>query len=178
MTRPGYTLLEVLITMAILVVGASLVIPSIGSFGAETRVLAGADMVKGRLAEARARAVEEGRPYRFEIVDATHCRIAADVGDPAEPTAGSADDSEGGQDTLPRNVSFDLNGSRADAAADDTTDSGTSGAGLRVVFLPDGSAREDAVIRVTSEGSRPAILHLRALTGTTSLTRDKEGSRP
>jgi prepilin-type N-terminal cleavage/methylation domain-containing protein len=173
MTRPGYTLLEVLITMAILVVGASLVIPSIGSFGAETRVLAGADMVKGRLAEARARAVEEGRPYRFEIVDATHCRIAPDVGD---PSSGGGDDSEGGEDTLPRNVTFDLNSSRAAAAADDNNDGGSSGAGLRVVFLPNGSAREDAEIRVTSEGSRPATIHLRALTGTTSLTRDKEGS--
>jgi prepilin-type N-terminal cleavage/methylation domain-containing protein len=177
--RQAYTLLEVIITMAILVVGTALVLPSITSMGGETRVLAGADMVKSRLAEARARAVEEGRPYRFEIVDTTHCRITPDVGDPAEPTSASAsDDSEGNKDTLPANVSFDLSSSKADAAADDTTDNGTSGAGLRIVFLPNGSAREDAEIRVTSQGGRPAIVHLRALTGTTSITRDTEGKRP
>jgi prepilin-type N-terminal cleavage/methylation domain-containing protein len=164
--RPGYTLFEVILTMAILAIGAAMVAPSLESFGGETRVLAGADMVKGRLAEARARAVEEGRSYRFEIVDATHCRIVADTGDAGSP-GDATQPTEGGDDTLPRNVHFVIDESNNGGAAVQ-----------RVVFQADGTARDDAEIRLAATGARSLTLKLRAITATTCTVRPAQENSP
>src|SRR5262249_16953369 len=114
--------------------------------------------------------VEEGRPFRFEIVDASHCRVVPDTGDapaPGSTNAGSAEDSgDANEDTLPKNVTFDLSHSDAAGSHHVHGATGSSGAGMRIVYLPDGSAREDAEIRLNSQGARSATLRLRALTGT------------
>ena len=179
--REGFTLLELVLVCAVLALLAAVVWPNLAHFNADARVVAAADMVKGQLAQARSRAVEEGRPYRFEIVDANHCRVVPDTGDvPAPGTAGPADDNGDGapgEDTLPKDVTFDLPHSGT-TATDDSQAAGGAGGGVRIVFLPDGSAHEDAEIRLTSPGARGATLQLRALTATVTLVRAAEGKTP
>jgi Tfp pilus assembly protein FimT len=153
---------------------AAMVWPNLDYFNADARVVAAADMVRGQLAQARSHAVEEGRPYRFEIVDATHCRVVPDTGDAPAPGSvnnSSDENGEANEDTLPKNVTFDLSHSDAAGSDDNQNDTGSSGAGMRIVYLPDGSAREDAEIRLTSQGARSATLKLRALTGTIIIAR-------
>jgi len=171
--RSAYTLFEIIIVMAILVIGAAMVVPSLDSFGGETRVIAGADMVRGRLAEARSRAVEESRSYRFEIVDATHCRVVPDTAEQQQsnPGNGNGDSSpapECGEDTLPRNVNFVLDDPASDGGA----------CANKVVFQADGTARDDAEIRITAKGARTITLKLRAITATTSTVRPNQGNQP
>jgi prepilin-type N-terminal cleavage/methylation domain-containing protein len=164
--RQGFTLIELILVCALLVLIAAIVLPSFEDFYADARANAGADMVRGRLAEAQSRAVEEGRAYRFEVLEATKCRVVPDSGAPA-PSSGGSSGSGGdadAEDTLPQKVSFDL---------------GSEGNLLKVVFLPDGSASSDAEVRITSPGARPVVLRLRALTGTITTVRLlPEGNQP
>lgn len=180
--RKAFTLFELILVCAVLALLAAMVWPNLDYFNADSRVVAAADMVRGQLAQARSHAVEEGRPYRFEIVDATHCRVVPDTGDapaPGSVNAGPADDnSDANEDTLPKNVTFDLSHSDTAGSEDNQNDTGTSGAGMRIVYLPDGSAREDAEIRLTSPGARSATLKLRALTGTIIVVRSPGGKEP
>jgi Tfp pilus assembly protein FimT len=178
--RQAFTLFELILVCALVALVAAIAWPSLDSFVADARVVAGADMVRARLAEAQARAIEEGRPYRFEILDKNKCRVVPDSGEAGPPPAGNggpeSDPSQGvlgGEDTLPAKVSFD----KSRAAGGDPGDQ-SSGNGLKVVYLPDGSAREDAEISLRSPGARSVTLRLRALTAALTTVREAEGSRP
>ena len=52
--------------------------------------------------------------------------------------------------------------------AGDSADSGSGGWSTVAVFLPDGTAQQDADIRLQTPESGPAVIHLRALTGEVS----------
>ncbi len=181
--RKAFTLFELILVCALLALLAAMVWPNLDYFNADARIVAAADMVRGQLSQARSHAVEEGRPYRFEIVDAMHCRVVPDTGDAPAPgsvnNSGSAEDAgDANEDTLPKNVTFDLSHTNAAGDDDNQNDTGSSGAGMRIVYLPDGSAREDAEIRLTSQGARGATLKLRALTGTIIIARSPGGKTP
>src|SRR5260221_6622958 len=104
---------ELVVAMAIMAIALAIAIPSIQGLIGDTPVRAAADMVKSRWAEARAKAMEEGKPYRFQVQDGSHCRVAPDD-DFDNTTTGMTDE-------LPRDVSF-----------------GTDR--YSVVFQPDGTA--------------------------------------
>jgi Tfp pilus assembly protein FimT len=171
--------LELILVCALLALLVAIVWPNLEFYHADVRITAGADMVKGRLAEARSRAVEEGKPYRFEIIDANRCRVVSDIGDappaapPGQAPPGDSENGTPGEDSLPKMVSFDLGQSSANGP---DNNNGNAGGGTKIVFLPDGSARDDAEIRLTSQGARPVVIRLRALTGTITTVRPTEGN--
>src|SRR5439155_19279690 len=66
--RRGVTLFELMVTMAVLVGVAALTFPLARHLMADTRVTAASDMVRARWADTRVRALEEGRPYVFEVM--------------------------------------------------------------------------------------------------------------
>jgi prepilin-type N-terminal cleavage/methylation domain-containing protein len=67
--RRGYTLFEVILVMAIMVIVASLASTVMfESMYGTVRVTAAADMVRARWSDARHQAVEHGRPYRFAVI--------------------------------------------------------------------------------------------------------------
>src|SRR5215831_16602595 len=66
--RRGFTLFEIILVMAVLVILAGLSYPSLENMYGYYRVQAAADTLRGNWAEARTRAMEEGRPYRFAAV--------------------------------------------------------------------------------------------------------------
>jgi prepilin-type N-terminal cleavage/methylation domain-containing protein len=70
--RRGYTLFEVVLVMAIMVIIAALASPLMfeGLYGS-TKVSAASDMVRAHWAECRHQAIEHGRPYRFAVVPNT-----------------------------------------------------------------------------------------------------------
>jgi prepilin-type N-terminal cleavage/methylation domain-containing protein len=150
--RPGYTLFELVLVVAVLAAAAAVAYPSVESMYGYYRVTAAVDQVRGAWAAARAHATEEGRPYRCEIAaDSGKLRVAPDGGDPG-----------GDGDAPPFNLEADLpKGVRV-------TTSGPSGEGggtAVTVFLPDGTARDDAELTFQAPGSRSVVLRLRALTG-------------
>ena len=184
MKRPGYTLFEMMLVMALLVLLAGLSIPSIESMYADYKVQAAVDDVGGAWASLRARAIIEGRPYRFSI-NGDEFRGAPD--DPAFWSGGDTPASSDPaaplivQDSLPRGISF-ANGADPNlstpndpasaAAAAPSSDGWTTLA----VFLPDGTADQDVQLAFQYSNAAPITLQLRALTGGMSTRRTSAAS--
>jgi len=176
--RRGFTLFEIILVMAVLVILAGLSYPSLENMYGYYRVQAAADTLRGNWAEARTRAMEEGRPYRFAVVlGKGNFRVAPDG---AEFWAGSdAAPADSGtppliaSDALPKGIRFRrVDGPRGDA--DSNTIVPTEGIdpgqwSPLATFLPDGTARDDVAIVLEAEGARPVVVKLRALTGGVSV---------
>jgi prepilin-type N-terminal cleavage/methylation domain-containing protein len=171
MRRRGYTLFELILVLALLVLVAGLALPSINSMYADSRLLAGVDQVRAQWALMRARATTEGRPYRFAVaVNSGAFRVAPDSpefwagGDPPPGPEGS-DQPLIVQDELPKGIRFDF-GDAPDAAAGQSPSASAPADWTPVaVFLPDGTARDDKEITFRSANCTPLLLRLRALTG-------------
>jgi prepilin-type N-terminal cleavage/methylation domain-containing protein len=160
--RPGYTLLEMMLVLALIVLLAAMAYPSIDSMYADLKVQAAADEVRAQFVQARTQAVNEGRPYRFSVVpNGDRCRIS--------PLGGSALAGESDEPaversilavrTLPKGITFRM--------GENSQGAGGDGEGFTTVavFLPDGTAQEDCDIILSARDARPLVLKLRALTG-------------
>jgi type II secretory pathway pseudopilin PulG len=190
--RFAYTLLEVALVLAIIVVMVALSYPSLEGMYATYRLQASADAIRARWAEARSQAVNEGRPYRFAVAwERGNYRFAPD-----SPEFWRGDESPGGdnppgsflivKDSLPRGVRFtagEAAGSSSPSAPDEmsvpTSDDAPSSWTNIVTFLPDGTASDDVEIVLQARSARPLVLRLRALTGTVSVRpQTSEGTGP
>ena len=178
--RRGYTLFELLVVVALVLILAGMAVPSIESMYADSRLEAAADQVAGQWSAMRARAITEGRPYRFAIQPGGgDFRVAPDApefwsGGDAPAASNDANAPLVAQDSLPAGIRFaSVGGDSGSAANPDTGEVGdasaaASGSGswsTTAVFLPDGTARQDQEITFRSELSGPLALKLRALTG-------------
>jgi prepilin-type N-terminal cleavage/methylation domain-containing protein len=137
--RPGYTLFELLVVLAILILLAAVVIPSTSGLYGGSRPRAAADQVRGEVATARAYAMEEGRPYRVAIsADGTRIRRAPD----AEFDQGASSDHA---TTTARSVEYAFEHVTAQVTVG--TENGpapeTGGWLTIAVVMPDGTCRDD-----------------------------------
>jgi prepilin-type N-terminal cleavage/methylation domain-containing protein len=162
-TRRAYTLLEVLLVLALLVILGALAAPSIdGAYGG-IRLRAGADALRAALANARSHAMDEGRPYRFAVMPGQAAyRVAPDGAD----YWGSGDATPRGdpnnpplvlEEQLPKGVVFTLD--------DSSVSSGSGGWATVETFLPDGTATDDRQITLRLPGTKPIVVRLRGMTG-------------
>jgi prepilin-type N-terminal cleavage/methylation domain-containing protein len=174
--RAGYTLMELIVVMAILLILGGLLAPTFSATSRDTRVKAGADVVRGRMEEARGSAIEDARPYRFSVsTDGKRVRVLPEGFE--EGMVQPANDDENppffAEDELPRDVTVVPVTEEQMATAD--------GDGwVRVAtFLPDGTCKEDhAILEVREAGVHPMIVTLRGLTGTVSVKAGKAGANP
>ena len=184
--RPAYTLLEVVLVLAVLVMITALAYPSIDGMWGHHRLTAALDEVRGTWASGRAHAIEEGQPYRFSVVlGKGNFRLAPDS--PEYWDGGNPAPSGNGQQALvltgalPRGVTF-ANGNGGNAAPGganpDTILPSVSPSQYQTlaVFLPDGTARDDVEIRFNVRGAAPAVIKLRSMTGVVSVQRG--GGKP
>ena len=173
--RRGYTLFELVLVLAVLVLLSAITYPSLKGMYGHYKMTGAVDSVRAAWAQARAHAIEEGRPYRFAVVpDTGHYRVAPDQPDywsgspPASDPNGRALVLE---KSLPRGVHFATGGaagpdSGGDYRADEPPAAVAPDAYVNpVVFLPDGTAREDAEVIFQIRGARPTAIRLRGLTG-------------
>jgi type II secretory pathway pseudopilin PulG len=80
-TRKGYTVLEVVIVIAVLIVLGGVLVPTLSSYNGNTRQKATADLIRARIVEGRAKAMEQGAWYRLAISqDNSRIRLAPDGG--------------------------------------------------------------------------------------------------
>jgi prepilin-type N-terminal cleavage/methylation domain-containing protein len=184
--RHGYTLFELVLVLAVLVLLSAIAYPSLKAMYGHYKMTGAVDTVRGAWAQARAHAIEEGRPYRFAIVPGTgQYRVAPDQPDywsgspPASDPNGRALVLE---KSLPGGVNFAVGGP-ADSGADPQPDPPAGGASPDsyanpVVFLPDGSAREDAEVIFQVRGARPTAIRLRGLTGIVTVKHLDAGGGP
>jgi len=163
--RSGYTLLEVSLVAAVITVVSALAYPSLQGMYGYYRVNGAVDAVKTGLAQARARAIEEGKPYRFALApNGRRFRVAPDEpsfwSGPARPGMNG----RGGalEASLPEGVTFS-------AQEADGQSVGADGWAAPAVFQPDGAAQEDMVLVFRAEGAQPRAVSLRAMTGAVSV---------
>ncbi len=168
MARRGYTLLEVMLVLALILIVAAMSMPSMDAMLSSNNVSAARDMVRARWAEMRSRAMEEGRPYRFAVTENTgKFRVAPD--DAAywgsDSTGQGADDAplivEG---ELPPGVLFTTSES-AFLGLGDAPSPGPDWGLTVATYLSNGTARDDAEVYFGKAGQRVVGLRLRGLTG-------------
>jgi Tfp pilus assembly protein FimT len=191
--RAAFTLFELVLILAIVVVLGALIYPSIDAMAGDYNLKAAADMVRGGWAEAQSHAINEGRPYRFAVIlDKGNFRIAPDSEDFWSGGSGDVPDGDPStrplvlEDTLPKGVRFSSTnasqGGSVDSGLDSSLPVGSTdgGAWTKVVtFLPDGTALEDVEVAFQARSTQPLVLRLRGLTGVATLkTTSAEGNRP
>jgi prepilin-type N-terminal cleavage/methylation domain-containing protein len=184
--RQGYTLFEVVLVLALLVLLAAITYPSLDAMYGDSKVTAAGDMVRGAWAEAQARAMDEGRAYRFAVLpNQGNYRVAPDSADfwSGNGSSSRAPDATVRplilEDKLPKPVLFTTANGPSNAVPEvDSPAAADSGAWMPVVtFLPDGTARDDATITLVARGCRPVVLRIRGLTGVITV-KTPEASRP
>lgn len=178
-TRQGFTLFELIVVMAIILVIVGLATPFfLDHLHGDAKVTAAADMVRARWADCRTQAIEENRPYQFSVIPNTgkfkvepHDPNAPDgVADPNnDPKTSNGETSRLViEDVLPTGVRFGTK----DVPASDGDEPETGTYVIVAVFNADGSAQQDVEVTFGGPGVAPVTLRLRAMTGATSTTRN------
>src|SRR5438270_12733665 len=93
--RPGVTLIEMLLVVAILIALAAIAYPTLSAMYGDVKVKAAADEVRAAWTEARAHAIEDGRPYRFAVQPGTAKFRVAPVADGVWDGSGGGSGHEG-----------------------------------------------------------------------------------
>lgn len=167
--RRGFTLVEVLVVMAVLVILAAVILPSVGAFRGDSRPQAAVDLLRGELADARGRAKLENRPYRVAVgSNGTRLRRAPDGPEFAEAAAYDRPDGTSAA------VEYALEHAVVELLSDPSAAAGADGADgwqTVAVVLPDGTCLDDSITVGVREADAPAgagslRVHIRGLTGT------------
>lgn len=166
MTRPdrrrGYTLLELLCVIAVLVVLGAVVLPTLSGMFLDTRVKAGADLVISHCSDARSYAIEHGRSYQvFVSPDYKRLRVGPDESEQPEQSGSSTPTPPFVRETdLPTAVTLVPINTGADAGTS------TNGWLKLVTYKPDGTCREAAAqFEVREDGVVPLVVNVRGMTG-------------
>src|SRR5262245_5855741 len=168
--RPGVTLIEVLLVMAIILALMAIAYPTLSAMYGDVRVKAAADQVRGAWTEARARAIEDGRAYRFAVEPGTgKFRVAPDAAAFWDGSGGGSTDEDAAphvqEDQLPSGIVFDV-------PQDLPEDGGWT---IVAVFNPDGSCQADVEITLKEDDdSAPIVVHVRAMTGAITVRKKTE----
>lgn len=181
--RAGFTLVELLATVAILAIVMAMVSPLATGWWRTQKLQEAIDDLRTDWIKARTVAMDEGRPYRFQVLSDNHgYRIAPNeieywpdqTSGVNAPPSGDPDETAGivMEKTLPENLTFQ--------SADDLVNLGGGNLEATWLFLPDGRAKLlDAdgrehqlsnIILSEQGGGRRRQLTMRALTAQASLT--------
>jgi prepilin-type N-terminal cleavage/methylation domain-containing protein len=175
--RPGYTLVELMLVLALMVMVAAIAYPSLDTMYLDTKLSMAGDQVRAKWLTARTQSVNEGRPYRFAVIlGKGNYRLAPDSADFWGGSNGQTSDPDNGplilEEALPKGVIFNTPDS-GQSEPDPNSDTGSPTDGVDwsraftvATFLPDGTTREDlASITFNARGARPVDIKLRGLTG-------------
>jgi prepilin-type N-terminal cleavage/methylation domain-containing protein len=199
--RQGFTLMEVMITVAIMAIVMAVSFPVGQSMWLGVRLDSGGDSVRASWAEGQSHAMNESRPYRFSYVPGTgNYRLAPDA-DEYWTGSGSPPPNTDGEDPtvvltgrLPKGVFFQTNGAPAvpvsepagpenpgsDASAEEVS---VASYQKLIVFMPDGTANaftpngamsDYAEITLKIDDLPALIVSLRALTGVVTSRRENQ----
>ena len=191
-SRRGFTLLEMMLVLALILIIGALSYPSMESAYSGYKLTCAADQVRAAWAKARERSLTDGIAYQFAFVPNTgNLRVAPDTPeywpgggtssnlptdvDPDNPPLVLEDslpkgfyflsvDSAGGGGSTGSNSAGASSTGGNDAVP--ASQQGGSGPWVKLVlFRAGGTPQADAAIRVQGPSGRPLVLKLRALTG-------------
>ena len=171
--RPGLTLIEVLLVIAVIIALGAVAFPTMAAMYGDVKLKAGADDVRAAWTEARSHAIEDGRAYRFSVQPGTgKYRVAPDA-DGFWDGGGGGDESDAPPYTfegnLPNGIVFQVNGELPESAGWTTV----------VVFNPHGrcSADVEITLKEADDDGTPIVVKVRAMTGAVSVRKQPAGDR-
>jgi type II secretion system protein H len=181
--RRGFSLMELLLVMAILVLVGALTVPSIQQTFSRQSLTKSADRVRAAMGTARVRAIREGEIYALFIVEGgswfniapfsqakQQARFAAN----RQVLANDRRQSNFEDDLLPKGITFAAGVVPTDARAAETLSVfGDSGAIRPILFYPDGTS-QDAKLAMRNEKGNFVEIQLRGLTGLSTVVRLKK----
>lgn len=169
MRRGGFTLLEIILVVAIVVVLVSVTYPTLNVMYEQQKLSSAADSYRAALLTARSRTIEEGQPYRVAIIPGMgNFRVAPD----SDPSWGGGGTGSAGtnagiqpyifEGTLSKGISLSLASApqRPQATGDTVLPLNTATGSqwtTTAVLLPDGRARTDVSITDASIASGNGI---------------------
>lgn len=172
--RSGFTLLELVVVMAFIILLATAAMPSIFTIERNAEQKAAMEQVRGLIADARGLAISQGVPYRLAITPAgDRIRLAPEGPEFASVQAATA------PTAAATAIEYRFQKTSVSVAAD--ADSGeeaptadSSGWITLGTFLPTGVCRQDSgpattLINVNETGYLPMQIRLRGVTGTARL---------
>jgi len=173
--RAGVSLIEVVAVLAILLILGAMLIPTFRNTERDTKVKAGTDIIRTKIAEGRGAAIEDARAYRLSISpDQLTVRVEPDDLAGVEiPPADDDDPPFNAEEVMPKEVT--VVAIHPDGSAPVLDSRGWT----RVVtFLPDGTCREDsAVLEVRQVGIYTQQVIIRGLTGGVSVAKGPVAKR-
>ncbi|MCE9567226.1 MAG: prepilin-type N-terminal cleavage/methylation domain-containing protein [Planctomycetes bacterium] len=176
--RPGFTLLEMTVVLGLILILGAVIVPSLDGFYGNTKQRAAADILRTRLSEARAKAMERGVPIRVAInSDKTRIRTGPDTEDFGTVEADAdppAFDSLATEDTL--------DDATVELLLDDGDDRKPDSAGWTTVatMRADGSSKEarSVTVIIKQRDFAPIQIQVRGLIGQArTLSNAKNGSQ-
>jgi prepilin-type N-terminal cleavage/methylation domain-containing protein len=195
-TRSAFTLVELLLTLAILVTIAAVVVPSFGTLLADRRLTRAADQLRVEMMQARLLAMRTGRTQMMQLrVGASDARVKAwsdmnDLTEAIDQTGASSALLMGGNaspavlqptetETVARNIELPPEILIGDAKVESTQRSylidtqslseTSEGWSQPILFYPDGTTSTAAVTFTQSDAGK-IIVVLRGLTGEVTVT--------
>jgi prepilin-type N-terminal cleavage/methylation domain-containing protein len=179
--RRGFTLFEMLIVLAIIVVVSALAVPVMHTMLDDAHMTAGADMMRARLADTRANAFETGKPWKLAYLPYSGIfQLAAEDDDEWSGSDHEPKETpEVIRGELPKDILLAVN--RDDIAAAQGSPQAAGGWQTLAIFNGAGSARDDGAVYIGKAGYMPLRLRVRGLTGAVTidvpaLVRDDNGS--
>jgi prepilin-type N-terminal cleavage/methylation domain-containing protein len=167
--RHGFTLFELVIVLAILVIVAAISVPVLRTMLDDAHMTAGGDMLRARLADTRAKAFDTGKPWKLAYLPNTGIfQFAAEDADEwndTDQTPREMPDYVRGE--LPKDIIMAVN--RDDIAGAQGAPQAAGGWQTLAVFTGEGSATEDGVVYIGKAGFMPLRLRVRGLTGAVTL---------
>ena len=167
--RAAYTLMELMIVIALILAITAISMPVIGTMLDDARLEGATDMVRAKTAEARAYAMEEGKPWRVAYIPGTGViQVAPEDSADWEQMEQSIIAKPGlFRDQLPKNVYLGTSAGDITSASETPTPGGAWQ--TIAVYSYDGSAREDSITYFGKYGTPPTAMELRALTGSVTI---------
>jgi prepilin-type N-terminal cleavage/methylation domain-containing protein len=190
--RDAFTLVEVLLVLALLVVVGAVTAPIMAGSVDRARLTHSGDLLRAAWSKARLSAMQAGESYAFRFepkgsryqiarVSAISAAGATDVNSlPAEPTSGEeysdADILRLSRDRLPEGVIFDSAQLESDAQQGASMPS-TSDWSAPILFYADGTTADAVLLLANSHGLALRVT-LRGLTGISSVGQVAKGTSP
>src|SRR3954469_6838932 len=170
---PGFTLIEILLVMAMLIALSALAYPTLAAMYGDVRVKAAADDVQAAWTDARSHAIEDGRPYRFAVQPGTgKYRVAPDADGFWDGSGGGGAEGDAppftNEASLPNGIVFEV-GNDLPSTGEWTT---------VVAFNPDGGGNGHVEITLKEDDdSTPIVVRVRAMTGAVTVRKKSAGDR-
>ena len=181
--RAGFTLMEILLVMAIIVFVGALAIPTVLQTISRQSLDKGADRVRVAMGQARVRSIREGEIYAvffleggawFNVAPFTQAKLQSSLSTQRQRLADSRTQPDFEDDLLPKGITFAAGVVPIDARAAESLAENTSGNSIRpILFYPDGTSQDAQIVLQNDRGSF-AEIQLRGLTGLSIVVRLQE----